>query len=88
MMAEQVEPETFKPPQHKPKPNIETKTWSTPEGIHLSICPRWNLYWNNTFNRDDDRHRQLWTSITETYPIVMKHYQWVKDEIENLQQQK
>ena len=82
MMAEQVEPDTFKPPHHKLKQHIEAKLEAL---LKKYACQ---------FTQDETSIRT--TPLTEMtidtrtsepvsqkpYPITMKHYQWVKDEIE------
>ena len=87
-MAEQVEPETFKPLHHKLKPNIEAKL----EAILKE--------YTSQFAQDETSIGT--TPLTEMtidtgssepvsqkpYPIAMKHYQWVKDEIEKLSNSK
>ena len=82
MNTEQVEPDTFHPPHHKLNPSIETKLDTL-----LKECA-------SQFAKDE---RSIDTTpLTEMtidtgtepvsqkpYPITMKNYQWVKDEIEN-----
>ena len=82
MMAEQVEPETFKPLHHKLKQYIEAKL----EAVLKEYASQ--------FAQDETSIGT--TPLTEMmidigtsepvsqkpYPIAMKHYQWVKDEIE------
>ena len=83
-MAEQVEPDTFEPPCHKLKPSIEVM----PEALLKEYASQ--------FAQDETSIRTtpltemtIYTGTSEPvsqkpYPIAMKHYQWVKDEIENL----
>ena len=82
MMAEQVEPDTFKPPHHKLKQHIEFKL----EALLKEYASQ--------FTQDESSIGA--TPLTEMtidmvtsepvpqkpYPIAMKHYQWVKVEIE------
>ena len=84
MMSEQVQQGTFEPPCHKLKPNIEAKleallkeytTQFAQDGTSIGTKPLTKL--------------TIGTGNTEPvsqkpYPITMKHYQWVKDEIEKL----
>ena len=84
MMAEIVDPDTFKPPHHKLKQHIEAKL----EAILKEYVSQ--------FSQDETSigTTHLTEMMTDTgtsepvsqkpYPIVMKHYQWVKDEIEKL----
>ena len=81
MTAEKVDLDTFKPPCHKLKQHIETKVTELLKG------------YSSQFAQDETSIGT--TSLTEMtkdtgtsepvsqkpYPIVMKHYQWVKDEI-------
>ena len=83
-MAEQVEPHIFEPPHHKLKPSIETKL----EALLKEYASQ--------FAQDETSIGT--TPLTEMtidtgtskpvsqkpYPINMKHYQWVRDEIEKL----
>ena len=83
-ILEQVEPEVFEPPHHKLKPNIKAKL----EGLLKE--------YESQFMRDETTigttpltKMSMDTGNSEplsqkSYPIAMKHYQWVKDEIENL----
>ena len=84
MMAEQVQPDIFNPPCHKLKPGIQSK---------LDALLK---EYESQFAKDEMSIRT--TSLKEMtidtgnsdpvsqkpYPIAMKNYQWVKDEIEKL----
>ena len=84
MMAEQVQPEIFNPPHHKLKSEIQSK---------LDTLLK---QYETQFAKDETSIRT--TPLTEMtidtgdsepisqkpYPIAMKNYQWVKDEIEKL----
>ena len=84
MMVEQVEPDTFKPPHHKLKQHIKEK----PEGVLKE--------YTSQFAQDETStgtapltEMTIDTGTSEPvsqkpYPIVMKHYPWVKNEIEKL----
>ena len=84
MMAEQVKPDTFKPPHHKLNQHIE--------GKHEALLKEYT----SQFAQDETSigttpvtEMMIDTGASEPvsqkpYPIVMKHYQWVKDEIEKL----
>ena len=84
MMSEQMEPDAFEPPCHKLKPNIKAKleallkeyasqfAW---DETSISTTPLTKLT-INTGNSEPVSQKH--------YPITMKHYQWVKDEIEKL----
>ena len=84
MMLEQVEPDTFELPCHKLKLNIKTKLEAhlkeyasqfTREKTSISKTPLTKMT-IGTGNTEPVSHK--------SYPIMMKHYQWVKDEIEKL----
>ena len=84
MMAEEVKPDTFHPPHHKLKPSIESK---------LDALLK---KYTSQFMKDEAPIGK--TPITEMtidtgtsdhvsqkpYPIAMKNYQWVKEEIAKL----
>ena len=84
MMAEQVEPDSFKPPHHKLKQHIETK--------HDALLKEYA----SQFTQDETSigttpltEMMIDTGTSEPvsqkpYPLAMKHYQWVKDKIEKL----
>ena len=84
MMAEKVKLDTFKPPHHKLKQYIETK-----------LTELLNEY-NSQFAQDETSigttplmEMTIDTGASEPvsqkpYPIAMKHYKWVKDEINKL----
>ena len=80
MMAEKVKPDTFKPPCHKLKQNIETKL--------MELLREYD----SQFGQDETfigttplTEMTIDTGTSEPvsqkpYPIAMKHYKWVKDE--------
>ena len=83
-MTEQVDPDALEPPHHKFKPNIE----ATLEALLQE--------YTSQFAQDETSigMKHLTKMMIDTgnsepvsqkpYPITMKHYQWVKDEIEKL----
>ena len=81
MMAEKVEPDTFKPPHHKLRKDIDTKLEELLKK-YQSQFP-----WDKTTigttpltkMMTDTRDSQLVSQ--KPYPIVIKHYKWVKDKI-------
>ena len=84
MMAEQVKPDTFEPPCHKLKPSIEAKLEAllkeytsqfTQDETSIRTTPLTEMT-IDTGNTEPILHKP--------YPITMKHYQWVKDETEEL----
>ena len=83
MMSEQGEPDTFELPCHKHEPNIETKLEA-----HLKEYES-QFAWDETSWYSTPKKMSIDTGNSEPvspkpYPIAMKHYQWVKDEIEKL----
>ena len=69
-------------------PQTQTKhlgqTWSIIKGVYNSICTGWNFHWHNT-----SKKMTIYTENSEPvsqklYPIAMKHYLWVNNEIERL----
>ena len=84
MTAEMVEPDTIKLPHHKLKQHIETKLTQLLKE------------YNSQFTQDETSigttaltEMTIDTGTSESvsqklYPIAMKHYQWVKDEINKL----
>ena len=84
MMAEQVKLDTFDPPHHKLKTNTQNKlnallkeyrTQFAKDEISTGITHLTKMTINNG---DSDPVSQ------KPYPIAMKNYQWVKEEIERL----
>ena len=59
MMAEKVKLDSFKPPNHKLKQHIEANLTELRKEYASCICTRGNFHWNHTFNRNDDRYRNL-----------------------------
>ena len=84
MMAEQVQPDIFDPPHHKLKPGIQSKL----DGLLKE--------YESQFTKDETSIRttplmEMTIDIGNSdpvsqkpYPITMKNYQWVKNEIEKL----
>ena len=84
MMSETVTPDAFNPPHHEQSTAVQ-------KNLHL-LLQEYELQ----FAKDETSIRTTpLTSMTidtgtsepvfqKTYPIAMKHYQWVKDEIEKL----
>ena len=84
MMAEQVEPDTFESPCHKLKKSIEAKL----EALLKEYASQFTQD-ETSFATTPLTEMTVDTGISEpvsqkSYPIAMKHYQWVKDKIEKL----
>ena len=84
MLAEQVQPDIFDPPHHKLKPGIQSKldallreyeTQFTKDETSIQTTPVTEMT-IDTGNSDPISQNP--------YPIAMKNYQWVKEEIEKL----
>ena len=84
MMAEQVQPDIFDPPHHKLKPCIESQldtllkeyeSQFAKDETSIGTMPLTEMT-IDTGNSDPISQKP--------YPIVMKNYQWVKEEIEKL----
>ena len=84
MMAEEVKPDTFHPPGYKLKPSIESKldtllkeyaSQFMKDEIFIGTTP---LIEMNIDTGTSDPVSQ------KPYPVTMKNYQWVKEEIEKL----
>ena len=82
MMAEQVQPHIFDPPHHKSKPGIQSKLDTLPkeyvthfakDETSIGTTPLTEMT-TNTGNSEPVSQKP--------YPIAMKKYQWVKEEIE------
>ena len=84
MTSEKVEPDTFKPPHHKLKQHIETTLTALLKEYDCQCAQ----------DETSDGTTPLTEMTIDTgasepvsqkpYPMVMKHYQWVKDEINKL----
>ena len=83
-MAEQVQPDIFDPPHHKLKPGIQSKldtllkeyeSQFAKDEKSIGTTPLTEMT-NDTGNSDPVSQKP--------YPITMKDYQWVKEEIERL----
>ena len=84
MMSEQVEPDTFHPPHHKLKPGIESK----PDALLKEYASQF-VKDETSIGTTPLTEMMIDTGTSERvsqkqYPITMKNYQWVKDEIEKL----
>ena len=84
MMNEQVQPDIFDPPHHKLKPGIQTKLDALLKEYETEFAKDetsigMTLLTERTIDTgDSDPISQ------KPYPIAMKNYQWVKEEIEKL----
>ena len=81
MTAEKVKPNTFKPPHHKLKQNIKTKLTELLKEYDSQFAQD-----ETTIGTTPLTEMTIDTGTSEPvsqkpYLIVMKHYKWVKDEI-------
>ena len=81
MTAEKVVPDTFKPPQHELKENIETKVTKLLKEYDSQFAQD-----ETSIGTTPLTEMTIDAGISEPvsqkpYPIVMKHCQWVKDEM-------
>ena len=83
-MAKKVEPAPFNPPLYKLKKNIQTKledllkeyqSQFTQDETTIGTTPLTKM------TRDTGNSEPV---SQKPYPIMMKHYKWVKDEINKL----
>ena len=84
MMAEQVKPDTFHPPHHKLKPSIESKL-DIPLKEYTSQFAKDKMFIGTTPLTEMTIGTGTFELVSQKpFPIAMKNYQWVKDEIEKL----
>ena len=84
MTSEKVEPDTFKPPHHKLKHHIETRFTALLKEYDSQIAQNETSIWTTPLTemtKDTGTSKLL---AQKSCPIAMKHYQWVKDEINKL----
>ena len=84
MMVEQVKPDTFEPPCHKLKPSIEAKLEALLKEYTSQFAQDETSIGTTPLTEmmiDTGTSKPV---LQRPYPIAMKHYQLVKDEIENL----
>ena len=80
MTAEEVEPDTFKPLHHKLKQHIEAKL----DALLKEYAPQFAQD-ETSIGTTPLTEMMIDTGISEPVSqIALKHYQWVKDEIEKL----
>ena len=85
MTAEKVEPDTFKPPHHKLKQHIETKLTELLKEYDSQFAQDETSIGTTPLTKMTIDTGTSEPVSQKPYPTVaMKHYQWVKDEINKL----
>ena len=84
MNAKKVEPDTFRPPHHKLRKDIATKLMELLKEYHFQFS-----FDETTIGTTPLTEMMIDTRFYEQvsqkpYTIAMKHYKWVKDEINKL----
>ena len=84
MMSEQVEPDAFQPPHNKLKPNIVAKCEALLKEYASKFAQDETSISTTTVTKITTDTGTSEPVLQKPYPITMKHYQLVKDEIEKL----
>ena len=84
MTLEEVEPDTFKPPHDKLKQHIETRLTALLKEYDSEFIQDENFIRTTPLTEITMNTGNSELVSQKPYPIVMKHYQWVKDEINYL----
>ena len=84
MILEQVEPDAFEPPCHKLKPNIEAELEALLREYESQFIGDETTISTTPLTKMPIDIGNSEPVSQKPYPIAMKHYQWVKDEIEKL----
>ena len=84
MMAEQEEPDTFHPPHHKLKPSIESKLDALLKEYASQFAKDETSIGTTTLTEMTTDTGTSDPVSQKPYPITMKNYQWVKEELEKL----
>ena len=83
-MAEQIHPDIFDPPRHKLKPGIQSKLDALLKEYESQFAnDETSIRTTPLTERTIDTGKSYPVS-QKPYPIAMKNYQWVKEEIEKL----
>ena len=84
MMAEKVEPDTFKPPCYKLRKDIEIQLAELLKGYQSHFAHDETTIGTTPLTEMMIYTRDSKPVSQKPYPIVMKHYKLVKDEINKL----
>ena len=82
-MAEQVKPDVFNPPHHKLTTNIQNDLYALLKEYELQFGKDETSIGTTPLTRMTIDTGNSDPVSQRPYPITMKHYQWVKEEIEN-----
>ena len=81
MTLEEVEPDTFKPPNHKLKQHIETILTALLKGYDPQFAQDETSIGTTPLTEMTTDKGNSEPASQKPYLIVMKHFQWVKDKI-------
>ena len=84
MMADTVKPDTFKLPCPKLKKDIQTKLEDLLKEYHFQFAQDETTIGTTPLTKMTIDTRNSESVSQKPYPIVMKLYKWVKDEINEL----
>ena len=84
MIAEQVKPDTFDPPHHKLKTSTQNKLDALLEEFKTQFAKDETSIGTTPLTRMTINTGNSNPVSQKPYPIAMKNYQWVKEEIEKL----
>ena len=84
MMAEQVKPDVFKPPCHKLNTNIQNKLDACLKQYELQFAKDGTSIGTTPITSMMIDTGNSYPVSQKPYPITIKHYQWVNEEIEKL----
>ena len=84
MITEQVEPDAFERPHHKLKPNIEAKLEALLKEYESQFMREETTIGTTPLTKMSIDTGNVEPVSWKPYPIAMKHYQWVKYEIQKL----
>ena len=84
MMAKDIKPDTFHPPHHKLKPSIESKLDALQKEYASQFAKDETSIGMTPLTEMAIDTGTSYPESQKPYPIAMKNYQWVKEEIEKL----
>ena len=84
MMAEQVQPDIFDPPHHKLKPGIQSKLEALLKEYETQYAKDETSIGTTTLTEMTINTGDSEPISQKPYPIAMKNFQWVKEEIKKL----